>query len=144
MRVTFSHPTTDVYSPDNVRDIIRKDGDGVSILVNKVLAAHHNSSGLTIEGSVRADTKHGGKISFTLSHHAMSETARDWAAFEGRAMCWTGSPLSFSHLTGLRNTSFKNRDSSDALVAVDVATPGSHVAGILGNVHVPVNGEIEI
>ena len=47
-------------------------------------------------------------------------------------------------MTGQRNESFKNRVSSDALVAVDVATPGSHVAGILGNVHVPVNGEISI
>jgi len=34
--------------------------------------------------------------------------------------------------------------SSDALVSVDVATPGGHVAGILGGVHAPANGEIEI
>ncbi len=102
------------------------------------------SSGLVVEGNVRADTKHGGKISFTLSHHAMSEVARDWALFEGRAICWSGLALSFSHLTGLRNESFKNRVSSDALVSVDVAIPGSHVAGILGQVHEPVDGEISI
>ena len=144
MRVTFSHPTTDVFDLDNVRDTIRKYDGGVGIFVNKSLVAHHHGTGLTIEGNLRADTKHGGKISFTLSHHAMSEVQRDWSAFEGRAICWTGLALSFSHLTGQRNESFKNRVSSDALVAVDVATPGSHVAGILGNVHVPVDGEIEI
>ena len=59
-------------------------------------------------------------------------------------MKWTGEALSFSHITGERVTSFQGRESSDALVGVDVAEPGSHVAGILGKVHAPVQGEIEI
>lgn len=142
MRVRFSQPTTEVFDPE--KEIIQKTEEGVEILVNGEAAALVTPTGLVIEGNIEADTKHGGKISFTLSHHAMTEVARDWALFEGRAICWTGLALSFSHLTGQRNESFKNRVSSDALVSVDVATPGSHVAGILGNVHDPVDGEIQI
>ena len=57
---------------------------------------------------------------------------------------WTGQALSFSHVTGDRVNTFQGRASSDALVGVDVAVAGSHVAGVLGGVHTPVVGEIEI
>ena len=57
---------------------------------------------------------------------------------------WTGEALSFSHVTGDRVSTFQGRASSDALVGVDVAVAGSHVAGVLGGVHTPVVGEIEI
>ena len=116
---------------------------GIGVFVQNELAAVFKD-GLVLEGQLKADTKHGGKISFTLSHHAMTESARDWSAFEGRAVSWMGTPLSFSHVTGERHTTFIGRNSSDALVGVDVSTPGTHVAGIVGGVHVPQNGEIEI
>lgn len=144
MRVSFSQPSTDYYRPEQVRDVIRTHSGGVGIFIGGELAALHTPTSLIVEGNLRADTKHGGKISFTLSHHAMSEAVRDWSAFEGRAMEWTGEALSFSHITGSRVSTFIGRDSSDALVGVDVATPGGHVAGVLGGVHTPVDGEIEI
>lgn len=65
----------------------------------------------------------------------MSEADLPWSELDGRALAWTGEPLTFSHTTGVRNTSFKGRNAGQALVGVDLATRGQHVAGILGKVH---------
>jgi len=86
MRVQFSTPTSDFYTAPSVNDLIRRTTDGTGVFLNSALAALHTVNGLQVEGSLRAETQHGGKISFTLSHHAMSETPRDWSAFEGRAI----------------------------------------------------------
>ena len=78
MRVTFSRPTPKTYDEPEVSEFIRPHNSGVGIFLNDELLAQHTYDGLILEGNLKADTQHGGKISFTLSHHAMSEAERDW------------------------------------------------------------------
>jgi hypothetical protein len=148
MRTWFTQPSAELFSSDS-EDVdsvavgeheLRAVAGGLAVYVSGEKIAQYAPGSLTVEGHVRGDAQG----SFTLSHHAMSEAGHAWGELDGRALAWTGAPLTFSHTTGLRNTSFKGRGAGEALVGVDLASPGQHVAGILGKVHAPVNGEVEI
>lgn len=149
MWTRFSKPSAELFQSSDSEDPdslavgpneLRAVEGGLAVFVGGQRVAHYTQGSLTVDGHVRGDSQG----TFTLSHHVMSEANHVWEELYGRALAWTGEPLTFSHATGLRNTSFLGRGAAEALVGVDLAGPGAHVAGILGKVHTPSGGEVVI